>query len=236
MIAIGVIPARGGSKGIPRKNIALVAGKPLLAWTAEAARVSKRLHRCILSTDDAEIAAVGGDYGLEVPCLRPSELAGDATPTIDVMIDLARRLEESGTGADAFVLLQPTAPLRTSDDIDAAIALLERESADSVVSVTQVPSHYSPEWQLHRSENGCLQLANGRPLKEIITRRQLLPKTFYRNGAVYAVRTETLVGGRSLYGERCLGYVMPAERSVNIDGPAELAEAERILTARRERV
>jgi CMP-N-acetylneuraminic acid synthetase len=229
MIAIGIVPARGGSKGIPRKNIALLGGKPLLAHTAEAAGAARRLARCILSTDDPEIAAAGREYGLDVPFLRPPELATDTTPSLDVMIHAARRLDEMGTPADALVLLQPTAPLRTAEDIDGAIDLLERGEADSVVSVAEVPSHYSPEWQLTLGGDGELSLATGRPLREIVTRRQLLPKTYYRNGAVYAVRRATLLDQRSLYGERCLGYVMPAERSVNIDGPDELAEAERVL-------
>lgn len=235
MIAIGVVPARGGSKGIPRKNITMVAGKPLLAYTAEAALKSRRLSRCLLSTDDEEIASVGRKCGLEVPFLRPPELATDATPTIDVLIHVAQRLAELGIKPDALVLLQPTAPLRTADDIDAVVGLLAESGADSVVSVTAIPSHYAMEWQLALDHQGTLSLANGGPLRDIVTRRQLLKKSYYRNGAVYAIRSGTLLKQRNLYGDRCLGYVMPVERSVNIDCPDDLVQAERILSGSQSR-
>lgn len=232
MVAIGLIPARGGSKGIVRKNIAMLAGKPLLAWTAEAALGSRRLRGTILSTDDEEIASVGKACGLEVPFRRPPELASDTAPSIDVLTHAVQWLDAAGRQADLIVLLQPTAPLRTSEDIDGALSSLDRTQADSVVSVAEVPSHFSPEWQLSLSPASEIRLLDGRPLSEIVPRRQLLSKTFYRNGAVYAVRREVLTSRRSLYGERCVGYVMPAERSVNIDGPEELAEAERLLLGR----
>lgn len=232
MIVVGLVPARGGSKGIPRKNITLLGGKPLLAYTAAAASSSQRLSRCILSTDDSEIAAIGREHGLEVPFMRPPELSTDAAASIDVVIHAIEMLSQSGVHADAIVLLQPTAPFRTARDIDNAVQLLERENADSVVSVSEVPSHYSSPWQLSIDGNGGLMLASGRPLKEIVTRRQLLPKAYYRNGAIYAVRRAIVCEQRSLYGDRCLGYVMPGDGAINIDGPEDLAEAERLIAVR----
>ena len=232
VVAVGLIPARGGSKGIPRKNLALVAGKPLLAWTADSALAARGLNAVILSTDDDEIAEAGRACGLEVPFRRPSALASDTAASIDVLLHAVEWLDREGRRADVIVLLQPTAPLRTSDDIDTALKLLNDTHADSVVSVAEVPAHYSPDWQLHRATSGELRLRGDRPLAEIVPRRQLLPTTFYRNGAVYAVRRDILVSQRSLYGDRCVGYVMPAERSVNVDTLDDLAEADRLLLRR----
>src|SRR5215471_7597081 len=126
MEVLGIVTARGGSKGIPRKNLVPLAGRPLLAYTADAALHSKRLKRIVLSTDDREIAEAGVSMGLEVPFMRPSELARDNTPTIPVLQDVVRRLEQDGERYDAIFLLQPTNPLREVGDIDGAIDLLEK--------------------------------------------------------------------------------------------------------------
>ena len=133
MKTLGIITARGGSKGVPRKNIRLLAGKPLLQYTAEAALAAKRVQRVVLTTDDAEIAEVGRRCGLDVPFLRPPELARDDTPTLPVLQHAVRALEAKGDRFDAICLLQPTHPLRRVADIDACIALLEEKQADSVV-------------------------------------------------------------------------------------------------------
>src|SRR5579872_4842684 len=138
MRVLGIITARGGSKGIPRKNVALLLGKPLLAYTAEAALASKKLTRTVLSTDDPEIATIGKQLGLDVPFPRPAELAKDDTPTIPVLQDVVRRLEAMGEVYDAILTLQPTNPLRLVSDIDGAIELLERTGADSVISFSDV--------------------------------------------------------------------------------------------------
>src|SRR5688572_20125524 len=134
MRILGIVPARGGSKGIPHKNITPLLDKPLLAYTAEAAQASKRLDRVVLSTDDERIARTGAMYGLEVPFLRPPELARDDTPTIPVLQDVVRKLEREGDYFDAILTLQPTNPLRLAEDIDGAVELLERTGADSVIS------------------------------------------------------------------------------------------------------
>jgi CMP-N-acetylneuraminic acid synthetase len=234
VVAVGLIPARGGSKGIGRKNITPVAGKPLLAWTAAAALTSQRLAGAILSTDDEEIAAVGVACGLEVPFLRPAALASDTASSIDVVMHALEWLDHHHRSADVIVLLQPTTPLRIAADIDGALlALASSEDATSVVSVARVPAHFAPDWQLSLDDRNELRLLDDRPLSGIVRQRQLLPMTFYRNGAVYAVRREVLESQRSLYGDRCVGYVMPSERSVNIDTVEDLAEAERLLLGRR---
>ena len=139
MNVLGLIPARGGSKGVPRKNIRQLAGKPLLAYTAEAALASSRLTRVILSTDDEEIAEVGRSCGLEVPFLRPAKLAEDTTPTLPVVQHAVQFLETRGEQFDAICLLQPTNPLRQTSDIDGCIELLESAEADTVFTMLAVP-------------------------------------------------------------------------------------------------
>ncbi len=136
---LGLIPARGGSKGVPRKNLRLLCGKPLLQYTAEAALAARRLSRVILSTDDEEIAAIGRRCGLEVPFLRPAELAADDSSTLPVVQHAVRWMESHMARFEAICLLQPTTPLRRAEDIDACIVLLEQSGADSVVTVLQSP-------------------------------------------------------------------------------------------------
>lgn len=225
MNVLGIVPARGGSKGIPRKNLAAVGGRPLLAYTAAAALASRRLTRVVVSTDDREIAEAARSLGLEVPFLRPPELAADETPMLAVLQHALRELKQGGFSADAVVLLQPTSPLRRAEHIDRALDLLESTGADSVVSVVEVPHQYSPS-AVMRLEQGRL-----RPYAEgpTITRRQDKPLVYARNGpAVLAVRARVLERG-ALYGDDCRPLVMAAEESVDIDGPGDLAAAERLL-------
>ena len=144
MQALGVIPARGGSKGVPGKNLRLLAGRSLLAYTAAAALGSRRLTRTVLSTDDPAIAAAGRALGLGVPFMRPASLAADDTPMLPVLVHAAEEARRDGFTADIVVLLQPTSPLRTSAHVDAALELLESSGADSVVSVVEVPHQFSP--------------------------------------------------------------------------------------------
>ena len=143
---LGLIPARGGSKGVPRKNIKLLCGKPLLEYTAQAALASRLLSRVILSTEDEEIAEAGRRCGLEVPFLRPQELAADDTPMLPVIEHAVRWVEERGERFDAICLLQPTNPLRRAEEIDGCIELLIGTGADSVVTVLPVPAEYNPHW------------------------------------------------------------------------------------------
>lgn len=223
MRVLGIIPARGGSKGIPRKNIKPLCGKPLLAYTTEAARGSKYLTRVILSTDDEEIASVGQALGLDIPFMRPSNLAQDDTPTVPVMIHAVETLEKQGEFYDAICLLQPTHPLRTSQDIDVCIELFRDSQATAVVTVLNVPAHYNPHWVYFQDDMGYLHLSTGEA--EPIPRRQLLPAAYHREGSVYVVHRDVLMTQNSLYGNQLLGVLIPAERSINIDSLDDWAEA-----------
>jgi CMP-N-acetylneuraminic acid synthetase len=230
MRVLGVIPARGGSKGVPRKNVRLLGGRPLLQWTADAALAAERLARVVLSTDDLEIAEIGRACGIDVPFLRPAELARDDTPTLPVVQDVLRRLEEGGERYDAVCLLQPTSPFRSADDIDACIELLESSAADSVISVLRVPAEYNPHWVYFRDGDGALQLSTGEP--QPIPRRQALPPAYHRDGTVYVTRRDAVLEEGSLYGARTVGYEMDPRRSVNIDTEADWDRAERMLEER----
>ena len=225
---LGLVPARGGSKGIPRKNARKLAGRPLVAHTFEACEQSRLLTRTILSTDDPEIAALAEGYAVDVPFLRPPHLAADDTPTRAVVADLLDRLSERGEAPDIVVLLQPTAPLRRGIHIDEAVSMLRGGDWDSVVSVSEVPAHFHPRWQLVLQE-AELSLITGEPLRDIVTRRQDLTTTYYRNGAIYAFHSSAFRRTGSFYGERCAGYVMPTTLSINIDTPEEWSHAEMLL-------
>jgi CMP-N-acetylneuraminic acid synthetase len=225
MRVLGIIPARGGSKGVPRKNIKLLCGKPLIAYTIEAAINSKRLTRTIVSTEDQEIADVARSLGADVPFLRPRELADDTTPTLPVVLHALNSLESAGDTYDVVCLLQPTSPLRRADDIDSCIELLENSGADSVVSVLPVPDSYNPRWVYWKSVDGTLTLSTGE--SEPVMRRQDLSPAFHRDGSVYAVRTKVVVKERSLYGSTVLGYEIAPEFSSNIDTPLDWERVEK---------
>lgn len=229
MNVLGIVTARGGSKGIPGKNIKLLAGKPLIQYTAESALNAKRLSAVVLSTDDEAIANVGRQVGLEVPFLRPPELAQDDTPTLPVLRHVVTTLEEQGRRYDAFCLLQPTNPLRTSQEIDSAIDLLEQTGVDSVITVLPVPAEYNPHWVFFpdQDQSGRLRLSTGE--KTIIPRRQLLPPAYHRSGSVYVMRRSTLIEQNSLYGESIAGLVTDISRHVNIDDHEDWRQAEALL-------
>jgi CMP-N-acetylneuraminic acid synthetase len=225
---LGLIPARGGSKGLPGKNVRLLGGKPLLAYTAEAAQAAAGLSRLVLSTDDEAIAAVGRECGLEVPFLRPPELARDDTPMLPVVRHAVAELEraEPASRFDAVCLLQPTTPFRRAGDIDACIALLEEQEADTVVTVRPVPSAYNPHWVFFADDRGRLRLSTGESMP--IPSRQALPPAFHRDGAVYVIRRETLDQNR-LFGPVIAGLVSAGPEYVNIDGADDWARAEALV-------
>lgn len=227
MRVLGLVPARGGSKGVPRKNVRLLGGRPLLQWTAEAARAAAGLSRVVLTTDDPEIAAVGAACGLDVPFLRPEELARDDTPTLPVVQHALRTLEADGERYDAVCLLQPTSPFRTAADIDGCIARLAETGADAVVSVLRVPAEHNPHWVYLADAEGTLRLATGE--RQPIARRQLLPAAFHREGSVYVTRRDVVLERDSLYGDRVVGYELDASRSVNIDTLDDWRRAEALL-------
>ena len=228
MKILGVITARGGSKGVPRKNLKELCGKALLEYTIDSAIHAITLSRIILSTDDPEIAEAGYKYGVDIPFMRPAELAKDDTPTLPVLQHAVRILEEKGEKYDAVCLLQPTNPLRTSVQIDACSNLLINQEADSVVTITPIPHNHNPYWAYSQREDGALYLCMGG--KEPIPRRQLLPQTFYRDGTIYITRRDVLIMENSLYGTRLMGYVLNTEESVCIDSYDDLAKAERYLS------
>ncbi len=211
---LGLITARGGSKGIPHKNIVLLAGKPLIAWTIEAACASKVIDRIVVSTDDPEIAEVSRNWGAEVPFLRPDELARDDSPHVDVVIHAVKWLEEHQSYLPDYVLLlQPTSPLRIPEDIDAAVALAIEKDADAVVSVCLSPAHP----YLMRRIEGDGRLTEFMPRPSGYIRRQTLPPVYVENGAIYLVRRDVLLRDRSWYSEHTYAHVMPQERSVDVD-------------------
>lgn len=222
---LAIIPARGGSKGVPRKNIRDLAGKPLIAWTIAEAEKSKYLDRCIVSTEDEEIRKVSETYGGDVPFLRPMELAQDQTAGIDVAMDAIHRLP----GYDYVVLLQPTSPLRTVEDIDDAIALCIDRGAKSCVGVTE--AEHSPYWMYSMNAQQVM-----RPLLEIsedeIYQRQKLPKAYQLNGAVYVNEIEDLSKHRDFVCNDTLGYIMPQERSYDIDTLQDFRIAEILMKER----
>jgi CMP-N-acetylneuraminic acid synthetase len=222
---LGVVPARGGSKGIPHKNLRIVAGRPLLAYTADAARAS-RISRTIVSTDDPAIADVARGVGLEVPFMRPRELAVDTAPMAPVLQHAVREMALRGFDADAVVLLQPTSPLRRGEHIDRALDLLEASGADSVVTVVEVPHQFNPVSIMRLEGDRLVRFMEGPP----ILRRQDKPRVFARNGpAVLAVRASVLERG-SLYGDDCRAVIMAPEESIDLDTPLDLDLLDSLLS------
>ncbi len=224
---LAVIPARGGSRGVPRKNIRSLGGHPLLAYTVAAACAATRLTRCVVSTDDEAIASVAAGLDVEV-VERPTELATDTAPTAPVLLHALSRVEGDGTQFDYILTLQPTTPFRLGTDIDAAIALLDQleASRETVTSVVRlIDAHPARAKRLidRHLVNYCEEEREG-------TRRQDLAPAFLRNGAVYAARRQVVLEG-SVRGSAEIGYEMPAERSVNIDEPMDFLLAEAVLRA-----
>jgi CMP-N-acetylneuraminic acid synthetase len=217
MRVLGIIPARGGSKGVPRKNVRLLGGKPLICHSIEAAKQAKSVSAFLVSTDDAEIASVSKLAGAEV-LNRPSELALDTTPMPEVIQHV---LQERGQGVEVILLLQPTCPQRTAEDIDAALALFSEVEVQSVMSVYQVEDHHPG--RMYRTEQGRLV-----PLfpEWISARRQDLPAIYHRNGAIYACRADHFRRTGFLWDEHPAPYVMPRNRSLNIDDPFDFEIAE----------
>lgn len=227
MKTVALITARGGSKGIPRKNVAPCGGRPLIAWTVEAALGSRSLHRVILSTDDEEIADTGRKFGAEVPFLRPPELARDDSTSLDVAEHALRWLAAAeGAMPDYLLLLQPTSPLRTAADIDGAIALARERQADAVLAVCEASPH---PYLLRRVTDGGA-LADFIELKSEPSRRQEYPDAWMLNAAIYLIRPAVLLATRTFQPTGALPYFMPRERSIDIDSPLDLRIADLLLT------
>jgi CMP-N-acetylneuraminic acid synthetase len=220
MTLLALIPARGGSKGVPRKNIRPFCGKPLLQWAIDSALVAASVDQVVVSTDDPEIAEVAKAGGAEVPFLRPAELASDTAPGIAPVLHALEQLPQ----VSDVLLLQPTSPLRTSADIEAIVALRQRSGRESAVSLT--PSAKHPAWMY--SVNQEERLESLLQFDEAQCRQRLLP-AYLLNGALYLASRDFLLRERSFIGDDTVGYVMPAERSVDIDTPLDWKWAELLM-------
>ena len=218
MRVLGVIPARGGSKGIPRKNLAIVSGKPLLAYSVESALAAQYVSDVIVSTEDHEIAEIARSLGAEVPFMRPANLAIDTTATIDVLVHLCQWMSDQGRNYDAICLLQPTSPQRTGAMIDECISAFEESKADSLITVNQVPHQYNPHWVYWMNDDATLELTTGGTVP--IPQRQLLPPAFHRDGRIYLTKTQVIVESKSLFGNSVMGHEVV--KGINIDTPEDL--------------
>lgn len=225
---LGLIPARGGSKGVPRKNVRPLAGRPLIAYTADAARASGVIDRLVLSTDDDEIAAVGRMAGVDVPFMRPAAISADDTPMLAVIQHAVGELAARGWTPEIIVLLQPTSPLRRPEHIRRAVTMLRDTGADSVVTVVELPRHLSPDYVM-RIDDG--RLVPFLPEGASVTRRQDARPAYSRDGTVYAFRRSTLEQFGSIYGADSRPLVIDQRESLSIDSPADWEAAERILAS-----
>jgi CMP-N-acetylneuraminic acid synthetase len=225
---LALIPARGGSKGVPRKNIRMVRGRPLIEYTIETALAVRHLfYRVVVTTDDPEIAEIARSAGAEVPFLRPAELATDTARSIEVVQHATRFVEEQdGVRLDWVMLLQPTEPFRTPEDLAEALRIARAENCDSVISVVQVFAVHP--MLMKRIESGrlqpwCVDEPEG-------TRRQdYRPEAYMRNGAVYLTRRDVVMEKGSLRGEDSRPYVMPADRFISVDTELDLAMVELVM-------
>lgn len=223
MKILGVIPARGGSKGVPRKNIKELNGKPLIQYTADVALESELIDTLVLSSDDNEIIEVAKKIGIDVPFVRPNDLAQDKSPTFPVIIHALEYYKSIGIEFDAVCLLQVTSPFRSVDFLNKAIKKFIDQDADSLVSVQEVPHEYNPHWVFKPNDNEELKLVTGE--KEIISRRQNLPKTYHRDGSIYITKTSVLLNQNSLYGNKIAYIESPKEWYVNIDTMKDWGQA-----------
>jgi len=233
MKILGVIPARGGSKGIPRKNLKRVAGKPLIAYATEAALKSKLLDRIIVSTEDREIARVAKRYGAEVPFIRPKKLAQDEISTIPVVQHAMKYLEKSeGWRADVIASIQPTSPLIEATDIDSAVNKLIKTGCDSVVSVSKI-AHGHPYWAMKLEGDRIIPL---NPKGYRCLQKQNLPSFYVLNGALYVRKRKLLEnwsGHDFALGKDVRAIVMDETKSIDIDTPLDLIIAENLIKAKK---
>ncbi|MFL1012223.1 acylneuraminate cytidylyltransferase family protein [Flavisericum labens] len=227
MRILAIIPARGGSKGVPNKNIKLLNGKPLLAYTSEVAIQSKYLSEIILSSEDQSIINVAENLGVHVPFVRPSVLAQDDTPTINVIIHALKWYAKQSVFFDAVCLLQVTCPFRTVDFLDASITKFIESGCDSLISVQKVPHQFNPHWAFELNSAGTLKIATGE--KRIIPRRQELPEAYHRDGSIYITKTEVILKQNSLYGETITFSESSSEFNINIDTPEDWEKAEGLI-------
>lgn len=224
---LAIIPARGGSKGIPRKNIKQLGDQPLIAYTIKRALESKLLHTVMVSTEDQEIASIAEQYGLKVPFLRPERLAQDFTPSLDVVINVLETYRKQDVFFDAVMILEPTNPFRTTNEIDECIRIFKAKDSDSLISVKEVPPQFNPHWVFEENEDAILHKAIGETT--IIARRQILPKAYARDGSVYITKTEVVLNQRSLFGETIAYRLNDNPNQINIDSMEDWKAAEKIV-------
>lgn len=229
MKVISIIPARGGSKGIKKKNIINLGGKPLIHYTIQAAKKSKRVERIFVSTEDDEIANISKKYGVEV-LKRPIELAGDDISNMKVIFEVLRKLHNKLNNSTIVILLQPTSPLRTNEDIDQAILEFQRSNCESLISVCK--ASHPPQWSL-KIENGYLKAFFNEDY--LFARRQDLEKAYIPNGAIFIATKETIEKTGTYYCEKIKPYIMPFERSVDIDNEFDLKLAEFLIKKKNEK-
>ena len=206
---IALITARGGSKGIPRKNILPFAGKPLIHWTIQAAKKSKYIDLIFVSTDDQEIAEVSRKAGAVVPFLRPSYLANDFSPSIDTVIHTLNEFNNF----DYIFLLQPTSPLRTNLDLDKSMELLINSNSESLVSLSESQKHPALNFYINEDDKRIKQISN----IPVPSQRQETQVSYTLNGAIYLSSTSSVMAKKTFLRESTIGYIMPIERSVDID-------------------
>lgn len=225
MNILALIPARGGSKGIPRKNIKLLNGKPLIQYTLEQAARVGLFTRIAVSTEDDEIAEVCASIGFTLDYKRPASLAEDSTPTLPVILHVLAEEKKRGREYDAVCLLQTTSPFRSDEIIKAAVDKMELEpTLDAIISMKEVPNHFHPSWVFKQTETGqILPYEN-----EVPTQRQLLKPVYYRDGAVYLTKTDCLIKQESLFGKHT-GMVINNDVSVNLDTMEDWYAAEKLM-------
>ncbi len=226
MRILGIIPARGGSKGIPHKNRKLLGGKPLLYYTIDAATASNLLDEVIFSSDDDELITLAEAKHITIPFKRPKHLATDGAGSLQVVQHAITFLKEQGQDFDAVCLLQVTTPFRAKGLIDAAISKFKISEADSLVTVQKVPHQYNPHWVFEDS-NGLLKIATGD--KEIIKRRQELPDSYIRDGAIYITKVSVIMNEDSFFGVSTAYLETDADTHVNIDTNDDWIKAEQVL-------
>jgi CMP-N,N'-diacetyllegionaminic acid synthase len=224
---LAIIPARGGSKGLPGKNIKFLCGKPLIAYTIEAAKASLSIDRLILSTDDKEIAKVAKAYDVEIPFMRPADLAHDTSRAIDNYIYTLDRLnDENSKQYDDFIVLQPTSPFRVASDIDNAVDLFREKNADSVISVSE--ASHPPIWAKKIDSFGLLKDYFSVDIGN--KNRQQLESAFMPNGAIFILKLSLLKSRNSYYSDGTYAYIMPREKCVDIDTLLDFEFAEFLMS------
>jgi len=231
---LGLIPARGGSKGLPRKNILPLLGKPLIAWTVEEGRASRYVDRLVVSTDDTDIAEAARKAGAEVPFMRPSRLANDTASSMDVIDHALAELQNKPDRYDYLLLLEPTSPLREPSDIDICIErLIAHTVAKSIVSVAALESSHPDFNMTIDSETECLRKTQPVDFTKSV-RRQDLKDIYFFEGSVYLSEIDTLLKERTFYHDRTLAHIVPRWKSLEIDEIQDLICAEALLKARKE--